>query len=156
MAPATITRPLQIYALVGLWALKAFQSFLTGIIGTGFYVHDQVTKGALQGYGLQLAIQSVLFSIVLAAGSFYVMAALWLGRSAARFWGVIFALLHEAVVLTYLFTRPPEFGGDANLIRTVTIDSVVNLGMIAVLLLDARIRAFLGDAPLIGWWAPKR
>ena len=156
MAPATITRPLVIYALVGLWALKGFQSFLTGIIGTGFYVHDQFAKGTLQGYGLQLAIQSVLFSLVLAGGSFYVMAVLWLGRRAARFWGVLLALLHEAVVLAYLITRPPEFGGEANLIRTVTIDSIVNLGMIAVLLLDVRIRAFLGDAPLVGWWAPRR
>ncbi len=156
MTTITATRPLQIYALVGLWALKGFQSLLTGVIGTAFFIHDQISKGILQGYGLQVAIQSVLFSVVLATGSFYVMVALWLGRSAARFWGIVFAILHEAVVLTYLITRPPEFGGQVNLIRTVTIDSIVNLGIIGVLLFDARIRAFLGDAPLIGWWAPRR
>jgi len=152
----TIQRPPQVYALVGLWALKGFQSLLTGIVGTGFFVWDQVSRGALQGYGLQLAIQSMLFSLVLATGSFYVMGATWLGRSAARFWGIVFSLLHEMVVLTYLVTRPPEFGGEVDLVRTVIIDSVVNLGIIAVLLFDGRVRAFLGDAPLIGWWAPKR
>lgn len=152
----TIQRPPQIYALAGLWALKGFQSLLTGIIGTGFFVWDQVSKGALQGYGLQLAVQSMLFSLVLAAGSFYVMAAMWLGRSSSRFWGIVLALLYESVSLAYLATRPPEFGGDVSLVRTVIIDSVVNLGIIAVLLFDGRVRAFLGDAPLIGWWAPRR
>jgi hypothetical protein len=152
----TIQRPPQIYALAGLWALKGFQSLLTGIVGTGFFVWGQASRGVLQGYGLQLAIQSMLFSLVLASGSFYVMGATWLGRGAARFWGIVLALLFECVSLAYLVTRPPEFGGDVALVRTVIIDSVVNLGIIAVLHFDGRVRAFLGDAPLIGWWAPRR
>jgi hypothetical protein len=152
----TIVRPAQLYALVALWALKGFQELLSGVIGTGFFVWAEASKGALRGFGLQLAIQSMLFSLALAAGSFYVMVALWLGRSAARFWGVVFAILHECVVLAYLITRPPEFGGDAEIMRTVIIASVVNLGIIGVLLFDPKIRAFLGDAPLIGWWAPRR
>lgn len=153
---ATIQRPAQIYALAGLWALKGFQSLLTGIVGTGFYVWEQASKGALQGYGLQLAIQSILFSLLLSAGAFYVMGSMWLGRSSSRFWGIVLALLYESVSLAYLVTRPPEFGGEVALVRTVIIDSVVNLGIVAVLLFDGRVRAFLGDAPLIGWWAPRR
>lgn len=152
----TIQRPAQLYALVAIWALKGFQELLVGMIGTGFIVWDEASKGILKGFGLQLAIQSMLFSLALAVGSFYVMAALWLGRSAARFWGVVFAILNELVFLAYLITRPPEFGGDANTVRTVVIMTFVNLGIVGELLLDPRIRAFLGDAPLIGWWAPKR
>lgn len=152
----SIQRPAQVYALAGLWALKGFQSLLTGIVGTGFYVWEQASEGALQGYGLQLAVQSILFSIVLGAGAFYVMGAMWLGRSTSRFWGIVLAMLYESVSLAYLVSRPPEFGGDAALVRTVVIDSIVNLGIIAVLLFDGRVRAFLGDAPLIGWWAPRR
>jgi hypothetical protein len=151
-----IQRPAQLYALVALWALKGFQELLSGLVGTGFYVGGETAKGALRGFGLQLAIQSMLFSLVLAVGSFYVMVALWLGRSASRFWGIVFAILHECVVLGYLITRPPEFGGDVNIIRTVVIASIVNLGIIGVLLFDPKIRAFLGDAPLVGWWAPRR
>lgn len=152
----SIQRPAQLYALVALWALKGFQELLSGLVGTGFYVWGEVSRGALHGFGLQLAVQSLLFSLTLTAGSFYVMVALWLGRSAARFWGIVFAILHECVVLAYLITRPPEFGGDANIMRTVVIASIVNLGIVGVLLFDSKIRAFLGDAPLIGWWAPRR
>jgi len=152
----TIDRPLQIYALVGLWALKGFQELLSGVFGGGFYIWGQASLGKLDGYPLQLAIQAVLLAAALSAGNFYVMVALWLGRRSARRWGVFFALLSEILVLAYMITRPPEFGGDANIVRTVIIGSIVNLGIVAVLLFDPRLASFLGSTRLVGWWAPKR
>lgn len=152
----TVSRPAQIYALVALWALKGFQELLSGVIGAGFYVWGQSERGLLGGYALQLAIQSIVLAAALAAGNFYVMGALWLGRRSARRWGVVFALLAEASILAYLITRPAEFGGDANIIRTVIIGSVVNLGIVAVLLFDPRLAGFLGSARLVGGWAPRR
>jgi hypothetical protein len=82
--------------------------------------------------------------------------ALWLGRAAARTWGIALALVNEISVLAYLFTRPPEFGGDVAVVRTVIIASIVNLGIVGVLLFDGRVVRFLGNAPLVGGWAPKR
>jgi hypothetical protein len=152
----TIDRPAQIYALVALWALKGFQELLSGVLGASFYIWARTSQGTLSGYALQLSIQSVVLSAALAAGNFYVMGALWLGRRSARGWGVVFALLAEISVLAYLITRPPEFGGDANIVRTVIIGSVVNLGIVAVLLFDPKLASFLGSARLVGWWAPKR
>ena len=84
-----VRRPWQIYALVALWAIKGFQELLSGVIGTSFYVGSQVQEGRLAGYAFQTALQSVFFSALLAAGSFYVMAALWLGKRAARAWGIV-------------------------------------------------------------------
>ena len=63
---------------------------------------------------------------------------------------------HANSVLAYLFTRPPEFGGDIAVVRTVTIASIVNLGIVGVLLFDGRVVRFLGNAPLVGGWVPKR
>ena len=152
----TIERPWQIYALTMLWAIKGAEELFRGVVGTGFYVRIQAERGLLQGYGLQVAIQSLLFSAVLAAGSFYVMVALWLGKRAARRWGVLLALIGELSVLGYLISRPPEFGGPVPLTRTVIIASIVNFGIAALLLFDARLAAFLGSTRLVGWWAPKR
>ena len=154
---AQITRrPWQVYALTPLWAIKGFQELLSGVVGTSFYIGSQVGQGRLSGYALQTAIQSVFFSAILAAGSFYVMTALWLGRRAARPWGIAFALGSEMAVLAYLFTRPPEFGGDVALTRTVIIASIVNLGIVAFLLFDERLAEFLGSPRLVGWWTPRR
>ena len=149
-------RPWQIVALTALWAIKGAEELFRGVIGTAFYVSGEAERGALHGYGLQVAIQSILFSCVLAGGSFYVMTALWLGKRAARVWGVVFALLGEVAVLAYLFTRPPEFGGDVPLTRTVVIASIVNLSVVGFLLFDTRLAAFLGSTRLVGWWAPRR
>jgi len=151
----TIHRPWQVYALTALWAIKWAEEFLRGVVGTGFYVWARVERGLLEGYGLHLAIQSVLFSAVLAAASFYVMIALWLGKRAARGWGIALALLGEISVLMYLISRPPEFGGDVPLIRTVVIASIVNLSLIAFLMFDTKLATFLGSPRLIGWWAPR-
>jgi hypothetical protein len=152
----TVERPWQIYALTALWAIKGAEEFLRGVVGTGFYIAAQMDQGRLSGYGLQLAIQSVLFSLALTVGSVYVMTALWLGKRSARRWGVILAALGELSILAYLITRPPEFGGDVPLIRTVLTASIVNAGIAGLLLFDARLAAFLGSTRLTGWWAPKR
>ena len=149
-------RPPQIYVLVAIWAVKGFEELLRGVIGGAFYVVSQAAQAKLGGYMLHLAIQSFLFAAVMAGGSFYVMAALWLGRSTARAWGIAFALLNELSVLAYLITRPPEFGGDVAIMRTVIIASIVNLGIVGVLLFDGRLARFLGSTRLVGWWAPRR
>jgi hypothetical protein len=74
----------------------------------------------------------------------------------ARPWGVTLALVSEISVLAYLISRPPEFGGDIDLVRTVVIASIVNLSLIAFLLLDTKLAEFLGSPRLTGWWAPRR
>jgi len=150
-----VGRPWQIYALTALWAIKGFDELLRGVVGSGFYVWDQASRGLLHGYGLQLAFQSLVFSGMLTVGSFYVMGALWLGKRSARVWGVVFGILGEASVLAYLITRPPEFGGDIPLVRTVVIATIVNLSVIAFLLFDGKLAAFLGSTRLIGGWAPQ-
>ncbi len=152
----TIHRPWQVYALTALWAIKGADEFLRGVVGTGFYVWARVERGVLGGYGLHVALQSIHFSAVVAVASFYVMIALWLGKRAARGWGIALALLGEISILTYLISRPAEFGGDAPLIRTVVIASIVNLSLIAFLLFDTRLAAFLGSPRLTGWWVPRR
>ena len=152
----TVNRPVQVHALVALWAIKGFQELLSGVIGGGFYIWAQTSQGKLSGYPLQIGIQSTLFSGVMAAGSFYVMIALWLGKSAARAWGIAFALANELSVLAYLITRPPEFGSDIALIRTVVIATIVNLGVVWMLLFDEKLSLFIGNARLVGWWAPRR
>jgi hypothetical protein len=152
----TIQRPWQVHALTALWAIKGAEELLRGVIGTGFYVWGRAERGLLEGYGLHVAIQSVLLSALLAAGSFYVMTALWLGKRQARPWGVALALVSEISVLSYLISRPPEFGGEVPLIRTVVVASIVNLSQIAFLLFDTRLAAFLGSPRLTGWWAPRR
>jgi hypothetical protein len=154
--PGRVRRPWQVYALVALWAIKGFQELLSGVIGTSFYIGGQVQEGQLAGYAFQTAIQSVFFSALLAAGSFYVMAAIWLGKRAARTWGIAVALVSEAGTLAYLFTRPPEFGGDAALVRTVLTASFVNLGIVAFLLFDRSLTEFLGSPRLVGWWSSRR
>jgi hypothetical protein len=152
----TIKRPWQVYALTCLWAIKAAEELLRGVIGTAFYVWGSTERGALGGYGLHLAVQSILFSAVLTVSGVCVMIALWLGKREARPWGVVVALLSEVSVLAYLISRPPEFGGDAPLIRTVVVASIVNLSLIAFLLFDTKLAAFLGSPRLTGWWAPRR
>ncbi|MGE5176359.1 MAG: hypothetical protein ACM3JJ_08290 [Hyphomicrobiales bacterium] len=152
----TVRRPWQIYALTAIWAIKGFQDLLSGVLGTSFYVAGQAARGDLAGYALQVAIQSVFFSAVQSGGAFFVMTAMWFGKRSARPWGIVFALLSEVASLTYLITRPPEFGGDAELVRTVIVASVVNLGIIGFLLFDERLLSFLGSTRLVGWWAPKR
>jgi hypothetical protein len=142
--------------LVAIWAVKGFEELFRGVVGGGFYVAAQAAQGKLAGYMLHLAIQSSLLASIMVAGSFYVMTALWLGKSAARGWGVAFALLNELSVLAYLITRPPEFGGDIAIVRTVIIASIVNLGIVGVLLFDARIARFLGSPRLVGWWTPRQ
>jgi hypothetical protein len=151
-----VRRPWQVYALVALWAIKGFQELLSGVIGTSFYIGSQVSEGRLAGYAFQTAIQSVFFSALLAAGSFYVMAAIWLGKRAARSWGIAVALISEVGTLAYLFTRPPEFGGDAALVRTVLTASFVNLGIVTFLLFDRNLTEFLGSPRLVGWWSARR
>jgi hypothetical protein len=151
-----LKRPWQIYALVAIWAIKGFQELLSGVVGTSFFVAAQVSEGKLAGYPLQIAFQSILFEALLAAGSFYVMVALWLGKRAARAWGIAVALASETAILAYLISRPPEFGSDVALVRTVLTASVVNLGIVGFLLFDRQLTAFLGSPRLVGWWAPKR
>jgi hypothetical protein len=151
----TIRRPWQVYALTPLWAIKGAEEFLRGVVGTGFYVWGQAEKGALVGYGLQLALESMIYSAALAVGSFYVMVALWLGKRSARPWGTALAILSELSMLGYLVTRPPEFGGDAPLVRTVVVASIVNLSIIAFMLFDSKLASFLGSPRLVGWWAPR-
>jgi len=153
--PRTIGRPPEIYVLVALWAVKGFEELFRGVIGGAFYVVQEVSAGRLGGYLLHLAIQSALFALVMAAGSFYVMTALWLGKGAARSWGIALALANELSVLAYLITRPPEFGGDVAILRTVIIASIVNLGIVWVLIFDDKIARFLGHTRLVGWWAPR-
>ena len=151
-----VRRPWQVYALVSLWAIKGFQELLSGVIGTSFYIGSQVQEGRLAGYAFQTALQSVFFSALLAAGSFYVMAAMWLGKRAARTWGIAVALVSEIETLAYLLTRPPEFGGDAALVRTVLTASFVNLGIVGFLLFDRSLAEFLGSPRLVGWWSARR
>lgn len=152
----TVRRPWQIHALTAIWAIKGFQELLGGALGTSFYIAGQTARDSLSGYALQMALQSVYLSAVQAGGAFYVMTALWLGKRAARPWGIAFALLSEVTSLTYLFSRPPEFGGDVSLVRTVVVASIVNLGIVGFLLFDGRLLSFLGSTRLVGWWAPKR
>jgi hypothetical protein len=152
----TVARPPEIYVLAAIWAVKGMEEFLRGVIGGGFYIAQQVSLGKLEGYLLHLAIQSTLFAAAMALGSFYVMTALWLGRSAARVWGILLALLNELSVLAYLITRPPEFGGEVAIVRTVTIASVVNLGIVGVLLFDGKLARFLGSTRLVGGWMARR
>lgn len=150
------TRPWQVYALTALWALKAFQELLSGAVGGSFFIAKQVSEGTLFGYGLQLAMQSVLFSLLLAGGGFYVMTALWLGMRPARRWGTAVAALSEAVTLGYLFSRPAQLGSDQELVRFVLVSTMVNLGIVTIFLFDRRLAAFLGSTRLVGWWAPTR
>jgi hypothetical protein len=150
-----VQRPWQVYALTALWAIKGAEELFRGILGTGFYIYAQASRGLLHGYALQIAIQSLLFSAVLTAGSFYVMGALWLGKRPARTWGVVFAMLSQIAVLAYLVTKPPEFGGKVALVRTVIVASVVNLGITAFLLFDRKLAAFLGSTRLVGWWSAR-
>jgi len=152
----TISRPWQVYALTALWALKAFQELLSGAVGGAFYVSKQVGEGTLFGYGLQLAMQSVLFSTLLAGGGFYVMTSLWLGQRPARRWGTAVAALSEAVALGYLFSRPPQVGSEGELVRFVLVSTLVNLGIITIFLFDRKLAEFLGSKRLVGWWAPRR
>ena len=150
-----VGRPWQIYALTMLFALRGADELLRGVVGTTFYVSLQSGKGILSGFGLQLAIQSIVFSLLLAGASFYVMAALWLGRAAARPWGVAVALVSEACMLAFLISRPPEFGGQVPLVRTVVIATIVNLSVAAILIFDSKLSAFLGSTRLTGWWVPR-
>ena len=152
----TVDRPIQVYILAAVWAVKGSEEFFRGVIGGAFFITQQISAGKLGGYLLHLAIQSTLFAAVMAVGSFYVMTALWLGRAAARGWGVALALVNELSVLAYLITRPPEFGGDVAIVRTVTIASIVNLGIVGVLLFDPKLARFLGNTRLVGGWVPKR
>jgi len=155
-AARTIARPWQVYALTALWAMKAFQEMLSGAVGGAFYIAKQVSEGTLFGYGLQMALQSVFLSTLLAAGGFYVMTALWLGKRPARRWGVAVAAASEAIALAYLFSRPPQIGSDRDLVRFVLVSSMVNLGIITIFLFDRKLAEFLGSARLVGWWAPSR
>jgi hypothetical protein len=150
----TVGRPWQIYALTMLFALKAADELFRGVMGTTFYVVAKTREGELAGFGLQVAIQSILLSLLVMGASFYVMAALWLGRAAARTWGVAVALVSQACWLVFLVSRPPEFGGHEPLIRTVLVASIVNLSMAAILIFDSRLAAFLGSTRLTGWWVP--
>jgi hypothetical protein len=150
------TRPWQVYALTALWALKAFQELLSGAVGGAFFIARQVGEGTLFGYGLHLAMQSVLLSLLLSAGGFYVMTALWLGKRPARRWGAAVAALSEAVTLGYLFSRPAQIGSEHELVRFVLVSTMVNLGIITIFLFDRRLAAFLGSTRLVGWWAPHR
>ena len=153
---ATIARPPEIYVLAAIWAVKGMEELFRGVIGGAFYIVQQASMGKLEGYLLHLSVQSALFAAVMAGGSFYVMTALWLGRASARSWGISLALLNEISVLAYLVTRPPEFGGDVAIIRTVTIASVVNLGVVGVLLFDGKLAKFLGSTRLVGGWMARR
>jgi hypothetical protein len=155
-AARTVGRPIVVYALTALWALKAFQDLLSGVVGGAFYIAKQTAEGTLFGYGLQLAYQSLFLSALLAGASFYVMTALWLGRRGARRWGVAVAAAGEACALALLFSRPVQFGSDQELVRVVLVSTVVNLGIITIFLFDRRLAAFLGSTRLVGWWAPSR
>jgi len=152
----TVARPPEIYVLAAIWAVKGMDELFRGVIGGGFYIAQQSAAGTLQGYLLHLSIQSAIFAALMAGGSFYVMTALWLGRAAARSWGIALALLNEVTVLDYLITKPPEFGGMVAIVRTVTIASVVNLGIMAVLLFDGKLARFLGSTRLVGGWMGRR
>jgi hypothetical protein len=151
-----VSRPWQVYGLTALWALKAAQELMSGVVGGGFYVARMKAEGVLFGYGLQVAYQSLFLSLLLAVGCGYVMVALWLGKRPARRWGILVAAASEVVTLALLFSRPTQFGGDENLVRTVLTATVVNLGIIPLFLFDRRLAAFLGSTRLVGWWAPTR
>lgn len=155
-AARTVSRPWQVYALTALWALKAFQELLSGAVGGAFYIARQVEEGTLFGYGLQLSLQSVIFSLLLAAGGFYVMTALWLGLRTARRWGAALAAVSEGVTLGYLFSRPSQIGSDQELVRFVLVSTMVNLGLLTIFLFDRKLAAFLGSTRLVGGWAPRR
>ncbi len=143
--------------LAAIWAVKGMEEFFRGVVGGAFYIVQQASQGKLEGYLLHLAIQSALFAGLMSGGSFYVMTALWLGRAAARSWGIALALMNEVSVLAYLVTRPPEFGGDVAIVRTVIVASIVNLGIVGVLLFDGKLARFLGSARLVGgWWSRGR
>ncbi|MGE5177532.1 MAG: hypothetical protein ACM3PF_00415 [Bacteroidota bacterium] len=150
--PRRLQRPWQVYAMVMIWAIKGFQELLSGALGTSFWAY----AGKLSGYSLQVAVQSVFFSMALATGCFYVMAATWLGKRPARTWGIVVALASEIALLALLLTRPPEYGGQIPLVRTVLTGSIVNLGIVGFLLFDGRLLGFLGSPPLVGWWSPRR
>jgi len=147
---------MEIYVLAAIWAVKGFEELFRGVIGGAFYIVQEASQGKLEGYLMHLAIQSALFAALMAAGSFYVMTALWLGRASARGWGIALALMNEVSVLAYLITRPPEFGGDVAIVRTVTIASIVNLGIVGVLLFDGKLARFLGSTRLVGGWTMRR
>jgi hypothetical protein len=153
---ATVARPPEIYVLAAIWAVKGMEELFRGVIGGAFYMAQQASEGKLEGYLLHLSIQSAIFAALMAAGSFYVMTALWLGRAPARIWGIALALLNEISVLAYLVTRPAEFGGMVAIVRTVTIASIVNLGIVGVLLFDGKLLRFLGSARLTGGWMVRR
>jgi hypothetical protein len=155
-AARIVSRPWQVYALTALWALKAFQELLSGVVGGAFYIARQMEEGTLFGYGLHLALQSVFFSLLLAAGGFYVMTALWLGLRPARRWGAAVAAASEVVTLGYLFSRPSQIGSDQELVRFVLVSTMVNLGILTIFLFDRKLAAFLGSTRLVGWWAPGR
>ena len=153
---ATVARPPEIYVLAAIWAVKGMDELFRGVIGGGFFIAQQAELGKLTGYLLHLSIQSAIFAALMAAGSFYVMTALWLGRAAARSWGIALALLNELSMLAYLISRPVEFGSMTAIIRTVTIASVVNLGIVGVLLFDGKLARFLGHSRLVGGWTVRR
>lgn len=153
---ATVRRPPVIYALVAIWAIKGMEELFRGVIGGAFFITQQVREGTLSGYLFQVSIQSLILAGLMAAGSFYVMTALWLGRSSARAWGIALALLNEISILAYLVTRPPEFGGPTQIVRTVTVASIVNLGIVGVLLFDGKLARFLGHTRLVGGWMSRR
>lgn len=152
----TIRRPPEIYVLVAIWAIKGMDELFRGVIGGSFYIAQQAAEGKLEGYMLHLSIQSAILAVLMAAGSFYVMTALWLGRASARSWGILLALVNEVSILAYLVTRPPEFGGMVAIVRTVIVASVVNLGIVGVLLFDGKLASFLGHTRLVGGWMTRR
>jgi hypothetical protein len=154
--PATVRRPPEIYVLVAIWAIKGMDELFRGVIGGAFYITQQAGAAKIDGYLLHLTMQSVLFAALMAAGSFYVMTALWLGRASARSWGILLALVNEVSILAYLVTRPAEFGGMVAIVRTVTVASIVNLGIVGVLLFDGKLARFLGHTRLVGGWMARR
>jgi hypothetical protein len=152
----TVARPWQVYALTALWAIKATQELMGGVVAGGFHVAKMTAEGILFGYGLQMAYQSIALSLLLCVGSAYVMVALWLGKRPARRWGIAVAAASEVVTLALLFSRPPQFGGEQSLLRTVLVATEVNLGVITIFLFDRRLATFLGSTRLVGWWVPDR
>ena len=132
----------------------------------------------LEGIGLRwdqprqdIARGSLLFLVVGTAGIGLYLAAVALGVNRfvvpvpplGHWWTVPVlllnaaeaALLEEVVVVAYLITRPPEFGGMVTLVRYVVVASIVNLGITAFLLFDRKLAAFLGSTRLIGWWSAR-
>jgi hypothetical protein len=70
MSPRTVGRPWQIYALTMVFALKGVEELVRGMLGPVVYASLLSRKGILTGFGLQLVIQSILFSLLLAGASF--------------------------------------------------------------------------------------